>query len=141
MVSRQFIKFAFVGGLAAGVNWGSRALFSGFIPVEAAVAAAYLVGMTTAFALNRAFVFEPSGRSARSDYVRFSLVNLVALVQVWIVTMGLLRIVFPAIGFTWRAEDVAHGIGVLSPIVTSYLGHRHFSFAQRDSTGEKAAGP
>ena len=54
-----------------------------------------------------------------------------AVAQVWIVSVGLARFVFPAIGFTWHDETVAHVIGVLVPVVTSYLGHKHFSFAAR----------
>jgi putative flippase GtrA len=56
---------------------------------------------------------------------------VVALVQVWVVSVGLARLVFPAVGFTWHADDIAHLIGVTIPAVTSYFGHRHFSFASR----------
>jgi putative flippase GtrA len=42
--------------------------------------------------------------------------------------MGLLHIVFPAIGFFWHAEDIAHFIGLSVPAVTSYFGHKHYTF-------------
>lgn len=135
MISRQFVIFAVAGGVAAGVNWLSRMGLAMFMPVEAAIVIAYLIGMTTAYALNRQFVFEKTGRTMASEYWRFGLVNVVALAQVWLVTMALLRFIFPTVNFTWRAEDVAHAIGVLSPIVTSYLGHRHFSFARKRGDG------
>jgi len=130
-VSPQFLKFALAGGIAAAVNIASRILFSHFVPYSAAIVLAYLVGMTTAFVLNRLFVFDRSGRAQHEEYLRFGLVNLVALVQVWLVSEGLVRYGFPAIGFTWRAETVAHAVGVIAPIFTSYLGHKHFSFAAR----------
>jgi putative flippase GtrA len=66
-----------------------------------------------------------------SEYTRFALVNLAAVAQVWIVSVGLARLAFPAIGFTWHAETVAHVIGVAIPVFTSYLGHKHFSFAAK----------
>ena len=66
-----------------------------------------------------------------SEYTRFALVNLAAVAQVWVVSVGLARLVFPAIGFTWHAEIVAHVIGVVVPVFTSYLGHKHFSFAAK----------
>ena len=44
---------------------------------------------------------------------------------------GLARLAFPAVGFDWLAEDIAHLIGVAIPAVTSYFGHRHFSFSSR----------
>ncbi len=47
-----------------------------------------------------------------------------------IVGVGLDRFVFPAVGFTWHAETVAHVIAVASPILTSYVAHKYFSFAE-----------
>ena len=136
--SRRFTAFLLSGGIAALVNVLSRIGFdallrqAGFGPItayELAVILAYLVGMTTAFGLARAFVFTGSGRSLHVEYGRFALVNVVALVQVWVVSVLLLRLVFPAVGLTWNAETIAHVIGVLSPVLVSYHGHKRFSFA------------
>lgn len=134
-VSSEFGRFLLTGGVAAGVNVVARWLLSHVMVYEAAVAVAYLAGMATAYVLARAFVFDRSGRSVADEAVRFALVNVVALVQVWIVSVGLARLAFPAVGFEWHAEDVAHLIGVAIPAVTSYFGHRHFSFAQRREGG------
>ena len=128
---RQFITFVVAGGLAAIVNIGSRILFNLVMRYEVAILAAYVCGMTVAYILNKKFVFAASGRGVTSEYVRFTLVNLLAVAQVWIVSVGLARFVFPALGFIWHDETVAHVIGVLVPVVTSYLGHKHFSFAAR----------
>jgi putative flippase GtrA len=125
----QLIAFIVAGGIAALVNIASRVAFNLVMPYEAAILAAYVCGMTTAYFLNKKFVFAVSGRDVASEYTRFALVNLIAVVQVWIVSVGLARFVFPAMGFTWHAETVAHVIGVLVPVITSYLGHKHFSFA------------
>jgi putative flippase GtrA len=128
-MSRQFVSFVIAGGIAAAVNIGSRVIFSRFMAYEIAVVVAYLCGMIAAFMLNRLFVFENAqGGNPTRQAVRFTLVNLVALVQVLIVGVGLVRLVFPAVNFTWHAETVAHVIAVASPIVTSYLAHKHFSF-------------
>ena len=125
-----FLRFLLTGGFAAAVNIGSRALFSLVMPFEAAVVVAYLVGMATAFVLARLFVFAPSGGGVRG-FARFALVNLVALVQVWLVSVGLANWLFPAVGYIFHAELVAHTIGVLSPVVTSYYGHKLFTFRAR----------
>ena len=117
------------GGIAALVNIGSRIAFSLVISYEIAILVAYLCGMTTAYVLNKKFVFASSGRPVASEYTRFTLVNLVAVAQVWIVSVGLARWLFPAVGFTWHDVTVAHVIGVLVPVFVSYLGHKHFSFA------------
>ena len=127
--ARRFLAFLMTGGLAAAVNVASRIVFEGVMPYEPAVVLAYLVGMTTAFFLARLFVFSGSGRSLHVEYGRFALVNVAALVQVLVVSIGLAKFVFPALHFTWNPELVAHVIGVLSPVVVSYQGHKRFSFA------------
>jgi putative flippase GtrA len=128
---RRFVLFLIAGGVAAGVNILSRIALSWAMPYESAIVAAYLVGMTAAYLLNKAFVFDPSGRGVSGEYLRFALVNLIAVAQVWVVSVGLARVVFPALGFTWHSETVAHVIGVSVPIFTSYLGHKHFTFAPK----------
>ncbi|NWH07420.1 MAG: GtrA family protein [Alphaproteobacteria bacterium] len=130
----QFLAFLLVGGFAAAANWGSRFFFSLFLPLTASIACAYLFGMTVAYALNRLFVFERSGRSAADEYGRFALVNVVALAQVWLVTLVLGQYALPFLGVSaGLSVAIAHAIGVASPVFTSYFGHRHFTFAARPS--------
>lgn len=135
---RRFAAFLLTGGLAAFCNIVSRIVFDialkgmGAAPLAAyqiAVVLAYLVGMTVAFALAKVFVFQSSGRSLHVEYGRFALVNVVALAQVWLVSLFLLRGVFLWSGFSWHAETVAHVVGVLSPVFISYQGHKRFSFS------------
>ena len=127
--TRRFLAFLLTGGVAAAANVVSRAVFGLVMPYELAVTVAYLVGMTTAFLLARIFVFSGSGRSLHVEYGRFALVNVAALVQVLAVSVLLARVVFPAVGLAWHAEIIAHVIGVLSPVLASYQGHKRFSFA------------
>jgi putative flippase GtrA len=89
---------------------------------------AYVIGMVTAYVLNRRFIFEKSGRAAHSEVWRFTLVNVVALAQVWGVSVILERWALPTMGWTWRPEEIAHAVGVVSPVFTSYFGHRYFTF-------------
>jgi putative flippase GtrA len=128
-LDRRFARFLLTGGIAAAVNVVSRYFLSMAMEYRWAVIAAYLCGMTTAWILSRLFVFEGSGRSRAEEYMRFGIVNVVAAAQVWAVSVGLAEYVFPAVGLTWHPEDVAHVIGVVIPVFTSYLGHKHFSFA------------
>jgi putative flippase GtrA len=125
----QFVRFLAVGVVAALVNILSRIALNYVMSYEVAIVVAYVCGMTTAYVLNKLFVFSPSGRAVHDEYIRFTIINLFALAQVWIVSVGLAFYVFPSIGFDWHAETVAHIIGVMVPAVTSYFGHRHFSFA------------
>ena len=124
------MRFLFTGGVAAIVNLVSRYLLNFMMSFAIAVAVAYLFGMVTAYALGRLFVFERSGRSMADEFWRFTVVNLFAAAQVWVISVGLGEYAFPASGFRWHPLDVAHLIGVSVPVFTSYLGHRHFSFAR-----------
>ena len=124
----RFASFVVTGGIAAAVNVGSRYLLSQAMSYGAAVAVAYVIGMTTAYLLARRYVFDGRGGSWLPAYLRFALVNVAAFIQVWVVSVGLAEYGFPRLGFTWHAEDIAHVIGVVSPVLTSYYLHKHFSF-------------
>jgi putative flippase GtrA len=133
----RFAAFLLTGGIAAGVNIAARWLLEFFVSFEAAVAYAFLVGLATGFLLARVFVFRTAAGGAHWQFVRYTLVNVVALGQVWVVSVGLARIVFPAIGVVWLGETAAHVIGVLSPVASSYVLHKRFSF--RGADGAPAA--
>jgi len=125
-----FLKFVVAAGLSVPVNLGSRILFSRAMPFEAAIVLSHVCGMLTAYLLTRLFVFERSGRKAASELSRFALVNLASVAQTWIVAVGLVRFVFPALGVVREAELLAHGTGLAFAAFTSFYGHRHFSFGK-----------
>jgi putative flippase GtrA len=125
----QFARFLVVGGLAAMVNVVSRYLFNWFMGYSAAIVLAYLCGMVTAFLLSKQFVFATSGLRTHTEFIRFGLVNLAAVVQVWTISVGLAEWLFPIVGIEVYRYDIAHVIGVVVPAVTSYIGHKHYSFA------------
>jgi putative flippase GtrA len=135
---REFVSFLITGGIAAAVNLSTRVAFNLIMRFEIAVIVAYLCGMTTAYVLARLFVFERSGRAVYDEYVRFALVNLVAVIQVWTVSVGFADVVFPWLAFTWHSYTVAHLIGVVVPVFTSYIGHRYFSFAPESRSRVRA---
>ena len=129
MISRQFLLFLLAGGLAAGVNFGSRIVLSLAMPYVPAIVLAYLLGMTTAFLLNRAFVFTGTASPVAQQAWRFVLVNLAAVVQTIAISLLFARWILPSIGIDAYAETIAHAIGVIVPVFTSYIGHKRFSFA------------
>src|SRR5471030_1905611 len=123
IVTRRFARFLFVGVAAAAVNILSRVLISYFVRFEYAVALAFPIALTFAFVMSRFFVFEVSSRSVWEQYLRFWFVNLVALIQVWLISVGLIYWILPTIGWTFHAELIAHTIAVCSPVLTSYYAH------------------
>ena len=128
-MTSRFARFVVVGALAAAVNIVSRVLFSYAVSFEIAVVLAFPVALTFAFLASRMFVFEASSeRSVWNQYGRFFLVNLAALAQVWLVSVGLTHWMFPAMGWTYYPELLAHTVAVCSPVLTSYYAHRIFTF-------------
>ena len=130
----RFVAFVLVGGFCSLVNLVARIVFNLATNYEVAIVLAFCVATTTAFLLNRIFVFDAQAGEWRRHSFRFLLVNLLTLLQVFLLTELFARIVFPWIGFHWHGDTVAHGIGLLSPILTSYWAHKHYSFAQTGAT-------
>lgn len=124
----RVLRFLAAGGSAAVLNMGSRWLFGHVTSYELSVALAYGVGVASAFVLMRLFVFEPAGDAPHAQFSRFVLVNVLGFAVVWVVSVGLARGVFPTLGFRWHADTVAHAFGVATSALTSYQGHRLFSF-------------
>ncbi|MDD2051568.1 GtrA family protein [Pseudomonas putida] len=127
-MSRQFLVFLLTGGTAAAVNFGSRIIYSNWMDFSTAVILAYLTGMFTAFVLARIFVFKDSQQSLHHSMMFFVLVNAVAVLQTWAISMGLLYYVLPMLGVTLFAPEIAHAVGVAVPVFTSYIGHKRWSF-------------
>ena len=126
-MSRQFLGFLLTGGLAALVNFGSRILYNQWVDFSSAVVLAYLTGMVTAFILARIFVFTQSSQSVQRSAIFFVMVNGVAVLQTWAISMALYYLL-PMAGVTRWVPEIAHAVGVVVPVFTSYLGHKRFSF-------------
>ncbi|MEO1658419.1 MAG: GtrA family protein [Pseudomonadota bacterium] len=124
----QFLKFVGLGACAAGANYLSRFAFDIFLSFEAAVVAAYLLGMVIAFILFQRFVFGDAGDGQMKQISRFTAVNAVGIVVAVVVSSFLARVALPAIGWTLFPFAVAHMGGVMAPTVTSYFGHKFFTY-------------
>lgn len=127
-LSRQFLTFLLTGGTAAIVNFGSRILYSLVLDFSSAVILAYITGMVTAFILAKIFVFKDSQQSLHTSAVFFILVNLLAILQTWGISMGIAYSLLPRMGVTSFVPEIAHAIGVVVPVFSSYIGHKRWSF-------------
>ena len=137
----EFWRFVVAGGTAAAVNVACRSLLNLFMSYEIAIVIAYGCGMLTAFALSKYFVFSRSNRATGVELARFTLVNLFALAQVWLISVGLAEWLFPRTGFNFHPHTVAHMIGVAAPVFTSYFGHKKFSFSLGTDAAERQRMP
>lgn len=126
--SKEFIRFVVVGGFAAGINFSSRIFFSLYFSFSLAVILAYCVGMLTAYLLSKFFVFSASKHHAAKEAVYFIVVNMVAIMQTWGISMLLYYNVFYWLQFNYYNQEIAHLIGIMFPVFSSYLGHKYFTF-------------
>jgi putative flippase GtrA len=127
-LSKQFIFFLITGGAAALVNFGSRIVYNQWVSFSVAIVSAYLTGMVTAFFLARWLVFKQSQQTFLRTAYLFCAVNALAVLQTWLISMGLAFYALPYWGIVRFAPEIAHAVGVVVPVFTSYLGHKHFSF-------------
>ncbi|MBI1338824.1 GtrA family protein [bacterium] len=128
MSLREFVRFLAAGGVAACINLAARYVIDLVLPFEAAVAIAYLIGMAVAFILFQRTIFDHPGTSLKRRIWRFSVVNAVGFCLALGLSALFARVVLPAMGWTFRPFEVAHLIGVAAPAVSSYFGHKFWTF-------------
>jgi putative flippase GtrA len=127
---KQVALFLLAGGFAAVVNVASRIFYSLALPLPAAVVLAYVTGMAVAFSLNRRFVFDNARDDVARRAGRFVMVNLFAVLQTLAVTLvGAWALRKGGAGDV--SETIAHVVGVLVPVFSSFLLHRQWTFARR----------
>ncbi len=127
-ISRQFLRFLLTGGTAAGINFGSRIVYNQWTGFSQAIILAYLTGMITAFILAKSFVFKDSTQPLHRSLLSFSLVNFVAILQTWGISIIMANYILPLTGVRLFVHDIAHATGIIIPVFSSYIGHKRWSF-------------
>ena len=126
--SREFVLFLFTGGTAAAVNFCSRFYYNQWFSFSTSIVIAYITGMITAYLLAKAFVFKESKQTVGRSIFFFTLINIFAVLQTWIISMWLAYQALPALHIIEYSHEIAHAIGIAIPVFTSYMGHKRFSF-------------
>lgn len=128
MITKRFFYFILVGGVSAGVNWGSCFIFLRFFDFSISVVFSYFVGMVMAFILMRGIVFKAQKKAIFPQVWKFILINAFALVQTLFISLALASYILPWTGVTSHPQALAHLVGVLAPVVSSYFGHKFLTF-------------
>lgn len=129
-MTRRFLLFLAASGTAALINIGARLAFDVWLAYLPSIVLAYLTGMATAFALNRALVFRDRPGEAHTQAAWFVLVNVFAVLQTVAISLVLARWALPALGVP-HADTVGHVIGVATPAATSYIAHNRLTFRRK----------
>lgn len=126
--SRQFLTFILTGGTAALVNFISRIALNFWLDFMTAVVLAYLIGMATAFSLARIFVFQNSSAPLGRSIAIFALVNVAAICQTLAISGVLFYYILPYFKVHQFSAEIAHAVGIIVPVFSSYVGHKYWSF-------------
>jgi putative flippase GtrA len=127
-LNHSFTKFIFAGGFAALVNFFSRIVLSNYLNYISAIIVAYIIGMITAYAICRLWVFQAKENSSLQQIAYFTLVNIFAILQTLFVSLFFAHYIFINIMDMELRETLAHFIGIIVPVFTSYLGHKYVTF-------------
>jgi putative flippase GtrA len=134
LLTAQFLRFILANSIAALANILTRLLAS-FVMIDAlAVLAGFCAGLTTSYLLCRGFVFQTMRRATVAEILRFTGINLLALLITWIVYQLTLRGLLglygaSSLGLGWRTA--AHALGVAAPVFFSFIAQKTFTFRQR----------
>lgn len=126
--SKQFLKFLFVGGSAAILNWISRIILNLWTTFPIAVALAYLFGMSFAFVTNKIFVFPQSNRSTKKQIRDFTVINLVNFPILWILSIIFKLFIENILGITLYSAEIAHFIALSIPMFINFLIYKFIAF-------------
>jgi len=139
LLSRQFLRFVAANSLAAFINIITRLIGSLVMMDTWAVVAGFCAGLSTSYLLCRGFVFRTVRRVSLPEILRFTGINLVALVLTWLVYhLSLQWLVSAQIGSATNQtlRTGAHALGVATPVLFSFVAQKTFTFRQRlDSHG------
>ena len=134
LLSRQFLRFVLANSFAAFINIITRLLTSMVMFDAWAVVAGFFAGLSSSYLLCRGFVFRTMRRASLPEILRFTGINLLALLLTWLVYhLSLQWLVAarigPATNQTLRTS--AHALGVAAPVLFSFLAQKTFTFRQR----------
>jgi putative flippase GtrA len=127
-MSSQFLFFLLSGAIASTLNWGSRFIFSQYFNFQIAIVLAFVVGLLSGFILMRLFVFRRSQNTVKLQVIRYFSVNMLALAQTFIISILMNNLLSKILDERSLSEGIAHAVGIIVPVFTSYLGHKYFTF-------------
>jgi putative flippase GtrA len=136
--TREFARFIFTGVTATVGNIAAVGLARFFVSFEIALGAGIVAGFALSFTLSKFFAFRSrSWKRGGGEAARFLIVYAVGCAVYWVVAVVCARIVL-ARGVTPETAEMAGIlIGAGTMTLTSYLGHRFFTYRTYQRTDER----
>lgn len=137
----QFIRYLAAGGIAASLNVASRILYNLWTSYTVAIVLAHFTGMVTTFLLARKYVF-PNSEHTTAAYraaAPFLVVQGVALLESWAISIFLAEHVLPQLGIWHFRHEIAHASGVAAAVFTNYFGNKHWTFRLRPNAHDTSS--
>ena len=125
------MAFLFIGTFTALINLLSRIFYNNYMSFPNAVIMAFLTGMIVGFILYKIFVFKKSIHSTFKEIYLYIMVNFVTIIQTYLISVGLEKYLFPYIEFEYYPKFIAHIFGVAIPALSSFIGHKYFTFKSK----------
>ena len=129
--SKQFLKFIFVGGFSALVNWISRIIINLWTNFSIAVIIGYLIGMICAFILNKIFIFPESDRPTKKQIRDFIITNLFVFPFIWIFSILFKTFIETFLGVKLYSAEIAHFIALSIPMFLSFIIYKFIAFGKK----------
>ena len=123
---REQIYFIICGALAASTNFFSRIIFSYFFNLRLSIFFAFILGMLTAYFLFKKFVFLNKKKSKKSKPLFFILVNLIALLHIYFLTILLNYLTQSYMGYS--NVTIAHGFSLVTSVFLSFYLHKNYTY-------------
>lgn len=122
-LSRQFIKFAFIGILNTGLDYGVFSLLTYGFQVNYLVAnvISFSLAVSNSYLLNRRWTFASTNPQWRGEAIKFLIINLIGL------GLNELLLFFFVDHFGW-SKLVAKGVGVVIVLFWNFIGTRMWAF-------------
>jgi putative flippase GtrA len=127
--ARELARFILTGISATVVNISALWLALHFMPYEMALVPGILAGMTISFTLSKLFAFKKrSWSQVTSEAARFLIVYAIGSTTCWIVAV-VVRIIALERGILPQVAAIGSAlIGAATMLVTSYFGHRFYTY-------------
>jgi len=129
--SIQFYLFLITGGFAAAVNFISRYFLNLWFNFSISIILSYIFGMFTAYFLSRLFVFTGSSQSIPYSILFFIFFNVFAFIQTLTISLFVYIYLLPFLNIFKYQLEISHFIGILFPVLTSYYGHKYYTFKEK----------